>query len=70
MQTVINIGAASSVGNRVDYPLQKVGSSSPVVACKNTMALLKGGVDAMRVVKGWSLGSGSHIDTVVALLDW
>ena len=29
-----------SVGNRVDDPLQKVGSSSPAVACKNTVTPL------------------------------
>jgi len=30
------------VGNRVDDPLQKVGSSSPLVVCKNaTMPLLE-----------------------------
>ena len=34
---------ASSVGDRVDNPLQKVGSTSPVVACKNTVAALLGG---------------------------
>jgi len=32
--------AAFSVGNRVDDPLQNVGSSSPVVVCKNTVMLL------------------------------
>ena len=31
---------ALSVGNRLDDPLQKVCSSSPVVACKNTAAPL------------------------------
>ena len=35
-----------SVGNRVEDPIQKVGSSSPVVACKNmAIALLEGGMD-------------------------
>jgi len=44
--------AASTVGNRVDDPLQKVGSSLPLVACKNiAIPLLESGMDA-GVVKG------------------
>jgi len=43
---------AFSVGNRVDDPLQKVGSSSFVVPCKNTdaiaTALLEEDVDGER----------------------
>jgi len=37
------------VGNRVDEPSQQVGSSSPVVACKNTATPLpKGGMEVGR----------------------
>jgi len=40
------------------------------VACKNTATpLLEGGVDAWRgFLTGWAWGSGSHTNTVVALL--
>jgi len=34
------ISSAFSVGNRVDDPLQKVGSSSSAAACKNTSTSL------------------------------
>ena len=36
---------AFSVGNKVNDTLQNVASSSPVVACKNTVGLLERGVD-------------------------
>ena len=39
--------SALLVGNRIDDPLQKVGSSSPVLACKNTATPL-GGMDVGR----------------------
>jgi len=47
----ISTNPAFLVGNRVDNPLQKVGSSSPVVACKNTampLPLLGRGMDVGR----------------------
>ena len=65
--------AAFSVGNRVDDPLQKLGSSSPVVACKNTATPLpEGGIDAGRggLWLAGPGGSGSHTNTVVTLLHW
>jgi len=63
---------AFSLGNRVDDHLLKVGSSSPVVACKyTTVALLKGDMDARRRVgRGWPQGNGSHTNAVVGLLSW
>ena len=66
--------SAFLVGNRPDDLLQKLGSKSPVVACKNTMMSLlwrcwmvwiHGGG---RVVKNWPWGSDSHTNTVVARL--
>jgi len=52
--------SAFSVGNKLEDPLQKVASSSPVMASKNTSmplskALLEGGMDTVRrgsVLKG------------------
>ena len=58
--------AAFSVGNRVNDPLQKVGSGSPVLACKNTATPLprccqrEVQIRAGGIVKGWAWGSGSH----------
>jgi len=50
---------AFSVENRVpvDDPLQKVDSSSPVVACKNTvmplLCVARGRYGCREIVKGW-----------------
>ena len=53
---LMDLNRTFSVGNRVDDPLQKVGTSSPVVACKNIQQRHSNGVAGWRygcwIVKG------------------
>ena len=61
---------AFSVGNRVDDPLQKVGRSSPVVACKTPRRHCHGVAGGRYGSGGGQWGSGSHINTVVGEMDY